>query len=276
MPNVTALSAPYGNFLLSPRAGGGVCEVCFDLTSGPPRCHHCARPEHAIATVAPISYSVAHEQLHHALAGYKRPPADVAERFQLELAAVVWRHLDRHEACLARATGVPRFHLVTTVPSSHPERDRSHPLHRIAGELCGVTRDRYRRLLTRTDTPVPARAEHPGKFAGQPLDGESILLVDDTWTTGANARSAAGALTRAGAGPIAVLVIGRHLHRDYRDNRRRLAELSTPFDWDDVRVSPPGRLGTTHASAHTGLGSPRHVVGELRHLPGLPALVSGL
>jgi predicted amidophosphoribosyltransferase len=231
MPTVTALSAPYGNFLLGPRAGPGVCEVCFDLTSGPPRCHHCARPDDAIATVAPISYSVAHEQLHHALRGYKRPPADVAQRFQLELAAVVWRHLDRHETCLAHAAGVAGFQLVTTVPSSHPARDRTHPLHRIAGELCSVTRGRYRRVLTRTDTPVTPRAEQVDKFVSEPLEGEPVLLIDDTWTTGANARCAAGALARAGAGPIAVLVIGRHLRRDYGDNRRRLAELSTPFEW---------------------------------------------
>ncbi len=64
------------------------------------------------------------------------------------------------------------------------------------------------------------------------LDGESVLLIDDTWTTGANARSAAAAL-RAGAGAIAVLVIGRHLHRDYGDNRRAAApSLPTPFDWE--------------------------------------------
>ena len=232
MPTVSALSAPYGNFLLGPRAGPGVCEVCFDLTGGPPRCHHCARPDRALATVSPVSYSVAHEQLHHALAGYKRPPADVAQRFQLELAAVVWRYLERHEACVAQAAGVARFQLVTTVPSSHRDRDRTHPLHRIAGELCGVTRDRYRRLLSRTGTPVAARTERADKFAAQPLGGESILLIDDTWTTGANARSAAVALTAAGADTVAVLVIGRHLRRDYGDNDRRLKALPTPFDWE--------------------------------------------
>ncbi|MDQ2896915.1 MAG: hypothetical protein M3Y09_14925 [Actinomycetota bacterium] len=238
MPTVAALTAPYGNFLLGPRSGPAVCEVCFDLTGGPPRCHHCARPDPCIATVAPISYSVAHEQLHHALAGYKRPPADVAQRFQLELAAVLWRHLQRHEACLARAAGVARFPLITTVPSSHPERDRIHPLHRIAGELCGVTRRRHRRLLTRTDTPVTPRSERADKFEAEPLDGEPVLLLDDTWTTGANARSAAAALTRAGAGTIAVLVIGRHLSRDYRDNHRRLDALASPFDWETCPHHP--------------------------------------
>lgn len=232
MPTVTALSAPYGNFLLGPQPGPGVCEVCFDLTGGPPRCHHCARPDRVIAAVAPISYSVAHEQLHHALAGYKRPPAEVARRFELELAAVLWRYLQRHEQCLARAAEVSQFQLVTTVPSSHSERDRTHPLHRIAGKLCGATRERHRRLLTRTDMPVTPRTERADKFRSEGLDGESVLLLDDTWTTGANARSAAAALTQAGAGTIAVLVIGRHLRRDYRDNHRRLDALASPFDWE--------------------------------------------
>ena len=252
MPTVAELSAPYGNFLLGPRPGPGVCEVCFDLTAGPPRCHHCAHPEPAITTVAPISYSVAHEQLHHALAGYKRPPQLSAARFQIELAAVLWRHLDAHEACLATAAGVDtsRFALVTTVPSGHRERDRTHPLHRIAGQLVGPTRARYVRLLQRTSIPVPSRTRSQDKFAAiTRLSGESVLLIDDTWTTGANAASAAATLRAVGAGPVAVLVIGRHLRRDYRDNARRLNALASPFDWD-VCPHHARAAQRTHAAGH--------------------------
>ena len=252
MPTVAELSAPYGNFLLGPRPGPGVCEVCFDLTAGPARCHHCIEPEPAIAAVTPISYSVAHEQLHHALAGYKRPPHVSAARFQIELAAVLWRYLGSHEACLARAAGAAgaRFAIVTTVPSGHPERDRTHPLHRIAAELVGPTRARYQRLLQRTGTPVPPRIRSREKFAAlRALNGEPVLLIDDTWTTGANAGSAAATLRGAGAGPVGVLVIGRHLHRDYRDNARRLNALASPFDWD---VCPH----------HTPAAEPAHTTGR--------------
>ena len=58
-----------------------------------------------------------------------------------------------------------------------------------------------------------------------------MLLIDDTWTTGANAQSAAAALKAAGAGPVAAVVIGRHLNRKWHQNDRRLRGITRPFDW---------------------------------------------
>jgi predicted amidophosphoribosyltransferase len=232
MPRVTDLTDLYGNFMLAPRPGPGVCEICFDLTGGASRCRWCPETDPWLDAVAPISYSVAHEQLHHALSGYKRPPDPVAERFQLELAAVLWRYLQAHEACLATAAQTDAFELVTTVPSSTRARDATHPIHRIAGQLVLPTRPRFQRLLRRSQTKTQPREFNPDKFeAATDLSGQSVLLIDDTWTTGANARSAAAALKRAGAATVAAVVIGRHLKRGWRDNDRRLKALSSPFDW---------------------------------------------
>ncbi len=195
-----------------------------------------------------ISYSVAHEQLHHALAGYKRPPAAVADRFTIELAALLWRHLAAHEGCLARAARIDAFELVTVVPSSTLEREGTHPLPRIVGELTRVTRTRYQRLLRRSRTSVPAREFSAEKYeAAEELGGRSVLLIDDTWTTGANAQSAAAALKAAGAGPVAAVVIGRHINREWRQNDRHLQQLTRPFDWERCckcapsAVDPPTR-----------------------------------
>src|ERR1700690_3525196 len=103
MPTIAELSAPYGNFMLGPRRGPDVCSACFNLTDGYGRCYACAHGGRWLDALAPISYSVAGEQLHHALAGYKRGSGPVARRFALELAAVLWRYLAGHERCLARA-----------------------------------------------------------------------------------------------------------------------------------------------------------------------------
>lgn len=232
MPKVVQLSAPYGNFMLGPRPGDGVCEVCLDLTDGRRRCWRCALGVNWIDALAPISYSVGHEQLYHALAGYKRPPDEVARRFQLELAAVLWRYLAAHQRCIAQAAGTSGFDLVATVPSSLRDRDASHPLHRIVGELCGPTRERHERLLRRSAAAVVPRTFSEHKYEPtRPLEGRSVLLVDDTWTTGANAQSAAAALKAAGAGTVAAVVLGRHLNRSWQQNDRRLADLPRPFDW---------------------------------------------
>jgi predicted amidophosphoribosyltransferase len=240
MPTVRDLAAPYENFMLAPRPGAGVCGTCFNLTAGFAECYACTRSEHHLDVVAPISYSVSHEQLHHALAAYKRVNGEVGHRLAMQLAAVLWRYLRAHEQCVARAAQAPAFDLVATVPSGDPERDDRHPLRRIVAELVGPTRKRHERLLRRTETPVDAHQYSPDKYAAmRALAGESVLLIDDTWTTGANAQSAASALKGAGAGAVAAVVIGRHLNRDWRENDRRLRGISQPFDWTRCAYCSP-------------------------------------
>jgi orotate phosphoribosyltransferase len=46
---------------------------------------------------------------------------------------------------------------------------------------------------------------------GRP-DCASVLLLDDTWVSGASAQSAAAALKLAGARHVAVVVLGRHVN----------------------------------------------------------------
>jgi predicted amidophosphoribosyltransferase len=260
VPTVAELTALYSNFLLGPRRGPGVCEHCFNLTEGDRRSFACVHSEPGLDAVAPISYSVAHEQLHHALAGYKRAPPPIARRMQVELAAVLWRYVSTHEQCIARATGITaeRFELVTTVPSSDRERDRPHPLTRIVGELSGPTRARHHRLLCRSTKPVEPRIFDAEKFEPVTgLDGEPVLLIDDTWTTGASAHSAAAALKAAGAGTVAALVIGRHVNREWGRNDRRLRSLPTPYDWDLCPLCAPETSVTNGKTSLVSDGRPR-------------------
>jgi phosphoribosylpyrophosphate synthetase len=132
---------------------------------------------------------------------------------------------------VARGAGAAAFDLVTTVPSGDCERDERHPLRSIVAELIVPTRERHERLLRRTDRPAAAHAYAAEKFvATRSIGGKAVLLIDDTWTTGANAQSAAAALKAAGAGPVGAVVIGRHLNREWRDNDRRLQAMPG-FDW---------------------------------------------
>lgn len=245
MPTVFELTDPYGNFMLAPQPGPGVCDTCCDLIAeGHTRCHRCTTDRGWLDASAAISYSVAHEQLHHALRAYKRLPDHVARRFQVELAAVLWRHLRDHERCLAAAAGVERFELVTAVPSGSRERERDHPLRRMLGTLIVPTRDRYAPLLTRSATETPPREFNPAKFdPTREIGNRTVLLVDDTWTTGASARSAAAALKRAGARSVAALVVGRHLNRSWEQNDRRLGLLTRPFDWGRCALESDGPSG---------------------------------
>ncbi|MGH2894828.1 MAG: hypothetical protein ACRDPM_16410 [Solirubrobacteraceae bacterium] len=200
MPSFVELSASYANFMLGPRPGPDACACCFDLTDGGTRCYHCSHDAAWIDAMAPISYSIGGEQLHHALAGYKRYAGTTARYFTVGLAAVLWRHLAEHESCLAEAAAVGSFDVVTTVPSSDRARDETHPLHTLVGELVKPLQPRYARLLRRTEAAVTAHRFGAERYAASTgLGGRAVLLIDDTWTTGANAQSAAAALKAAGA-----------------------------------------------------------------------------
>ena len=250
MPTVRDLSALYENFMLAPRHGVGVCRRCFNLTDGYDRCYACTRHPEVLDAMLPISYSVAHEQLHHALASYKRLTGDVARRLALQLAAVLWRFLELHEACVARAAGSDAFEVVTTVPSGDRLRDERHPLRWIVSELVGPTRSRYRQLLHRSNAAVEPRIFKPDKFIVQPtMRGQSVLVIDDMWTTGSNAESAAAALKAAGAGRVAAVVVGRHVNRDWSGNDRALTRLATPFDWRRCALCAPARSADAEATA---------------------------
>jgi predicted amidophosphoribosyltransferase len=232
MATVTELSAPYADFMLSPRPGPNVCDICFNLTAGYRRCWACMHGGRILDVVAPISYSVGGGQLHRALAAYKRSTDRETCRLFAELAAVLWRHLDAHEGCVARAAGVEAFDIVTTVPSSDRRHDDAHPLHRLVGRRVGRTRDRHVRLLRRTAAETHIHAFDRDRYTStMELNGQAVLLIDDMWTTGANAQSAAAALKHAGSGPVAAIVIGRHLNPDWGQNVDRIRRFEQPFDW---------------------------------------------
>lgn len=232
MPTVVELSDPYANFMLppAPPATEDVCSVCLTFTDGYDTCYPCGHRARAADAVLPVSYSVHMGQLHTALRGYKEGWTS-SRRLTMELAAVLWRFLDRHEQCLARQAGVRGFSIVTTLPSGKG-RDAAHPLHRIVGEIVGHTADRSRQLLEPSGIETEERVDDVRRYtATQTLQGESVLLIDDTWTTGASVESAAHVLKAAGAGRVGVIVIGRHLNPNYGNNPERLKSLPS-FSWD--------------------------------------------
>jgi predicted amidophosphoribosyltransferase len=234
VPTVRELSDPYANFMLNPVPPGteSSCSICLTFTDGFARCYNCQFGPQHIDGVLPISYSVHLGQLHTALYSYKRSLGDVARRFQADLSAVLWRFLEQHEQCLAAQLGIDGFDLVTTVPSSSTERDQVHPLRHMVGSIVQPTRDRYERLLVRSGSEVPERTVDLSKFSAErAIEDETVLLIDDTWTTGANVQSAAGSLKDAGASRVGAVVIGRHIHDDYHENETRLRELPRPFNW---------------------------------------------
>ncbi|MGH3529974.1 MAG: hypothetical protein ACRDQ6_22135 [Pseudonocardiaceae bacterium] len=71
-------------------------------------------------------------------------------------------------------------------------------------------RDVHEKLLRKgSDDVGHLRPSDHGFEATRRLDGKSVLLIDDTFTSGARAQSAASSLASAGANVVAIVAIGR-------------------------------------------------------------------
>jgi predicted amidophosphoribosyltransferase len=243
MATVNELAALLEGSMLNPAARGpGICPICrgfpnpgWDLDWG------CGRQPNYLDVVAPISYAPGLGQLHTALRHYKRSPfVAIRSRFHLRLAAVLWKFLDTHEACVGAAAGArdDHFDVVCVVPSKVRQDDEARPFLRdLVGATCGHTSARFERLLRATDQGTLEREYDPARYAAtRRLDGEHVLLIDDTWTSGASAQNAGYALKDAGAASVGFVAIGRFVRRDWADHGPRLDALPRPFDWATCAV----------------------------------------
>jgi hypothetical protein len=91
-------------------------------------------------------------------------------------------------------------------------RPGPHPLITLLSPYLALTEVT---LAVRPGEPLE-RSLNPWRFAADRgaagAAGASVLLLDDTWVSGASAQSAAVALRMAGARHVAVVVLGRHVN----------------------------------------------------------------
>jgi hypothetical protein len=177
------------------------------------RCYQCERHELdgrglLADAVVPISYAIRGTAFAGDLWRYKSLLAP-ATSARASILALLLTFLADHGACVWRHAAMPPPGHLAVVPTGCG-RPGPHPLLRLVSP--------YLRL------PVCPLAIRPGRQgrdfdlgrfrAGRVPDGSSVLLLDDTWVSGASAQSAAAALKLAGARHVAVVVVGRHVNPD--------------------------------------------------------------
>ena len=242
---------PAGSLLLPAAASVPPgCDVCRGpVRPGFARCYQCGRHDllgHGLLAdaVVPISYSVRGTAFAEDLWRYKwwRAPAASA---QASVLALLLAFLADHGACAWRHAGMPPPDRLTVVPTGCGRPD-PHPLLRLIAPCLRL--------------PICPLAVRPGR-QGRGLDldrfradripvGASVLLLDDTWVSGASAQSAAAALKQAGARHVAVIVLGRHVNPDDPGAARLLAGLA------------PARYDPSACAVHL---RPRHDVPPAAH-----------
>jgi hypothetical protein len=225
------LAATYGGALVNTvRRAGVTCRVCAAPVEGYPRCYPCR--QHAgqpgtADTVGSMIYAIQGEQSHHYLRSYKGTP--VVEESRLVVFLLAWLALTEHRACLEILTGHPVTHW-SSVPSL-PARDGEHPLHAL---VAGIAPGKETPLTAAPSvTRAAARTVDAAHFqvaARLPPDAHA-LVIDDTWTSGGHAQSAALAVRAAGAQVVSILTVARYLNKDWAPTAAFLpAHRRTAFD----------------------------------------------
>lgn len=159
--------------------------------------------------------------LYTVLMGYKEAPvAEARARFGPIVRSLTGAFLGAHADCIAALGGGPP-HFVLPVPST--ARPGGSPIARVPGLAAAVEAAlpgvRWTGLLCRTREPVGHMRPSAHAFAVPPtlrcrVAGRRLVLLDDTYVSGARSQSAAAALRRAGAASVVVVAVGRVLRPD--------------------------------------------------------------
>jgi hypothetical protein len=215
-----------------PSAGQGICERCHNRpTPGFRLCYSCEQSARQVSRscqlVVPISLYAIPSQLHHYLRHYKSGAYPRQEQeFSLKVVSLLCHFLGKHRHCIEAQAG-RSWNIITTVPSTSG-RPGEHPLVKALRQVPSVFQT-YKQLLEPGSMPLGHnRASDRGfRPTSTPLDNVRVLLVDDTFTSGARAQSAASALSNAGADVVAIVPIGRVIDptweqaADWWDHQRR-------------------------------------------------------
>jgi hypothetical protein len=196
------------------------CRVCAAPADGFDHCWRCGHDRRiaGLADVAaPLTYAIGNTQSGDLLQHYKNDPVrEVRQRHSVVIKWLVFLGIALHERCITAAAGLP-VSLRVVIPSL-TSRPGQHPFVEIVRTMNAVSE---RAVLV----PAPAancdRVTRADKFSLEPdirLDGQHVLVLDDTWTTGSNAQSAALTLRRAGAAAVSVMVVGRWLSPQFGIN----------------------------------------------------------
>lgn len=211
------------------RESGVTCLVCSaPVGAGYTRCMQCRNylDESRVADrVAAVVYAPFRTQAYTLMRGYKGavpgPSHTAIMKMLLGLA------LRGHVECVMKLGGGQPLRWAV-VPSIGP-REGEHPLHAIVASL--TVQPSLEVVLRAAPAVTEARSFSPEHFVVEGPVAGHVMLLDDSWVTGAHAQSAAGALKAAGASEVSILVAARVLNPDWGPNPDFIrARLTADFD----------------------------------------------
>lgn len=212
------------------------CAVCVGPVVPPyVKCHRCHTDwgrfgDQLADLVVPVCYGIKGTQSGHLMWMYKHPTAPVRRNRTL-LTMLLLAALGLHERCIQGVLGHP-IDAWAVVPSTRG-RQGEHPLRVVARGARFSCPEIG--LSINPSSEADDRATASDRFTVDDpslVDAKNVLLIDDTWASGAHSQSAAMACKEAGAGTVTILVLARWLnpHEGPVTAAFTAAKVSGPYD----------------------------------------------
>jgi hypothetical protein len=213
---------------------GQTCAVCATPVDGYTLCFKCnqhARSGLPISDrVGVVAYGINGHQSGRTMQAYKGRGGRTVQREDLTRVTVMAIvSLGHHLGCAERLGGLAVSHFAT-VPSL-PAKPGQHPLNSL---LRSIMPGAEAVLAPVEGVSQPRSLGDQHFHVAEPLPRDAhVLLVDDTWTTGGHAQSAAVALHLAGAAQVSTLIFARWLEPSFETTRPFMPSLASP-DFDPL------------------------------------------
>lgn len=193
--------------------GPHVCPLCRAI--GPTRdglcgsCQATSAVGHPCGLVIPVSYYTKPSALRDWMHDYKRGTDPESRDFaQKAVAGILARYIAEHREALIEQFG--EWDAVVAVPSTK---------HDGVASLQTAIEDHYPGVIGRFERPLQrgpdqlsfGHSSKQGFVASDGIKGSRLLLIDDTFTTGARVQSAHHALEAAGATVTTTIVVARKI-----------------------------------------------------------------
>ncbi|MEK6374913.1 MAG: hypothetical protein AABO58_19735 [Acidobacteriota bacterium] len=220
------------------EAEANVCRLCLGAVPGTSeQCFNCyeilrrsAAPRSLRGRVVPMSIARNPGPWYWILESYKR---GAFPEYAPVVASLAHEWLKAHAAGLHELLG-GEPDLLTIVPSKKPRVTFDSQHLRLALALVKPLAERLEPTLECVNPGAYHRTKYaPEMFraSGAAIAGKRIVLIEDTWITGATAVSAAGALLNGGADSVAIVPIARDFRVQFHEeDHPYLARIARSYD----------------------------------------------
>jgi hypothetical protein len=194
-----------------------VCRQCLGPVSGFPQCYACYHvfgwaPASLDERVVPMTSALSPSPWYTRLLTYKQGHPEYGAALAALAHVYLEANSDRIDQLLGGAPTV-----LTIVPSKRGLSFDDQPFRKTLARVPPIREQLVQTLVHVAGQTVGRREYNPTAFAHgpTPVRGGRIVLLDDTWVTGATAVSAAGALLREGAQSVILLPLARMVESEF-------------------------------------------------------------